>query len=183
MEVLLRERRARGDGFVEYNDAEVSAASINIGSAPDQTLQLIGRDIAPQHAQIKLSGPHAGITCRRGSHVIVNGKKVRSALLQQGDQIELDGHHLRLVEPPTGFDLALEITPNTAVQSSDFASAFRTDLAQTWLSKRVAAWSLFVLVLTLTLALPLGELVWHPGKANRPWSPADAQWSTGALLP
>ena len=183
MEVLLRERRARADGFIEYNDSEVSAPSINIGSAPDQTLQLIGRDVAPQHAQIRMSGTRVRIACRRGMHVLVNGKKVRDASLQQGDQIELGGHQLQLVEPPTGFDLALEITPNAAVQSSDFASAFRTDLEQTWLSKRVAAWSLFGVILLLTLALPLSQLVWQAGKVNRPWLPADAQWSTGDLLP
>ena len=183
MEVLLRERRARADGFVEYNDSEVSAPSINIGSAPDQTLQLIGRDIAPQHAQIRMSGARTRIACRRGLHVLVNGTKVRGASLQQGDRIEISGHQLQLVESPTGFDLALEITPNAAVQSSDFASAFRIELEQTWLSKRIAAWSLFGVILLLTLVLPLSELVLKPGKVNRPWSPADAQWSTGDLLP
>ncbi len=184
METLLRERRARSDGFVEYNDVEVSAAAVNIGSAPDQTLQLIGRNIAPRHAQIKsVDGSTARVTCRRGLTVLVNGKHVRSATLAQGDVLELDGHRVQLVVPPTGFDLALEITPNSTVQGSDFAGAFRTELDQTWLSKRRIAWGLFALILSLTLLLPLGQLVWHHGKAERPWVPVDAQWSTGALLP
>ncbi len=184
MEALLRERRARSDGFVEYSDVEVSVATINVGSAPDQTLQLIGPNIAPRHAQIRaVDAATARVTCRRGLTILVNGKPLRSATLAQGDVLELDGHRLQLVAPPTGFDLALEITPNSAAQGSDFAGAFRTELDQTWLSKRRTAWSLFILILSLTLLLPLGALVWHHGHAKRPWVPADAQWSTGALLP
>ena len=50
MDVLLRERRTRADGFVEFSDTEISAAAVDIGSGPDQTLQLIGRNVAPRHA-------------------------------------------------------------------------------------------------------------------------------------
>ena len=183
MEVLLRERRTRADGIGEYLDSEISASAVNIGSAPDQTIQLLGPNVAPQHAQIELGGAQARITCRRGLRILVNGQPVRAASLQQDDVLELDGHRLQLVTAPAGFDLALEFTPSAAVQSSDFAGAFRTELAQTWLSKRRAAWLLFALILSLTLLVPLGQLVWHGGDAQRPWSPADAQWSTGALLP
>ena len=182
MDVLLRERRTRADGFVEYSDTEVGVPALNLGSAPDQTLQLIGRQVAPRHAQITPSGAAVRIACRGGLRILVNGKSVRTATLQVGDVLELDGHRLQLLPPPAGFDLALEITPNAAVQSSDFASAFRTELEQTWLSKRLTAWVLFALVLSLTLLLPLGELVWHEGEAKRAWVSADAQWSTGPLL-
>lgn len=182
MEALFRERRIRTDGFAEFSDTEVTAPAINIGSGPDQTLQLIGRNVAPGHAQIRLSGDQARISCRRGLTVTVNGQAVRSAILELSDVVELDGHRLQLVAPPAGFDLALEITPNAGVQASDFASAFRTELEQTWLSKRVAAWTLFVVILALTLLVPLGQLIWHHGDAHRPWVPADAQWTTGPLL-
>lgn len=183
MDVLLRERRTRPDGISEYLDSEISASAINLGSAPDQTIQLLGPNVAPQHAQIELSGAQVRVTCRRRLRILVNGQPVRAASLQQDDVLELDGHRLQLVTAPAGFDLALEFTPSAAVASSDFAGAFRTELAQTWLSKRRAAWILVTLILSLTLLVPLGQLVWHSGETQRPWSPADAQWTTGALLP
>ncbi len=120
MEALFRERRIRTDGFVEFSDTEVTAAAINIGSAPDQTLQLIGRNVAPSHAQIRLVGDQVRINCRRRLTVAVNGQAVRSAALELSDVVELDGHRLQLVAPPTGFDLALEITPNAGVQAQRF---------------------------------------------------------------
>jgi FHA domain len=182
MEALLRERRTRPDGFVEYSDTEVSTPAIEIGGAPDQTLQLIGPNIAPRHAQIRVRAGRARIACRRGLTIHVNGQPVRSSDLDQNDVVELDGHRLQLVAPPAGFDLALEITPNAEVQASDFSRAFRTDLAQTWLSKRATAWILFALILFGTLLIPLGQLTWYDGEAKRPFVPADAQWTSGPLF-
>ncbi len=183
MDVLLRERRARPDGIDEYVDTEVNTASIDVGSAPDQTIQLIGRGIAARHARITLDGTAARVTCRRGQRVLVNGARVRAATLRSDDILELDGNRLTLMTPPAGFDLALQITRNAAAHSSDFAGAFRTDIEQTWLSKRRAAWALFVLIASVALLLPLGQLVWKSEPAQRPWSPADAQWTTGPLHP
>lgn len=183
MNVLLRERRARADGIDEYLDTEVDTASIDVGSGPDQTLQLIGSRIAARHARITLDGTQARVTCRRGRRVLVNGVHVRTAKLLSGDVVEIDGNRLTLAPPPAGFDFALEITRNAAAQSRDFAGAFRIDLAQTWLSKRRAAWLLFALIAAFALLLPLGQLVWDSNPAQRPWSPADAQWSTGPLHP
>ena len=182
MDLLLRERRTRTDGFVEFSDTEISAAAINIGSGPDQTLQLIGRNVAPRHAQLKVDGDKIGIACRSGLRVVVNGKSVASAALAEGDVVELGGHRLQLVAAPAGFDLALELTPNAAVQSRDFASAFVADLAQTWLSKRRPAWLLFVGILAATLLIPLSKFVGDGGQ-QRPLAHWDQQWSAGPLHP
>ncbi len=184
MEVLIRERRTRPDGIGEYLDTEISVASLSIGSAPDQTIQLIGPNIAAEHAEIVLSGTAIRISCRqRDLRVVVNGEVQRGATLRDGDTIEFDGHLLTLMAPPAGFDLAVELVPNASINSSDFAGAFRTELEQTWLSKRRVAWLLFAGIFALTLLIPLSELTWHHGTAQRPWLPADGQWSTGALSP
>jgi predicted CXXCH cytochrome family protein len=183
MQVLLRTRRIRTDGVDEYHDTQIDAAALTLGSAPDRAVQLIGPSIAPQHARIRCTDGAARIDCSRGGHVLVNGRTVRAAPVEVGDRIEIDGHILVRVAAPAGFDLALEVTPNAAVQTSDFAGAFCTDLTQTWLSKRRAAWVLFVVILTLALLAPLTTLVWDGGEAHRPWLPADASWSTGPLHP
>jgi len=183
MQVLLRTRRSSADGIGEYRDTELDTSVITIGGAPDQTLQLIGANIAAEHALITLTGRAINIRCRRGKRIRLNGTAVRNARLVEGDRIEIDGHQLQRVVPPAGFDAAFELIPNPAVQASDFGRAFRTELTQTWLSKRRAAWLLFVLILIPALLVPLATLVWHTGAAHRPWLPADAQWSPGALHP
>ncbi|HEY6597814.1 MAG TPA: hypothetical protein VIZ30_00780, partial [Pseudomonadales bacterium] len=141
-----------------------------------------GRNVAPRHAQLSGSGDRVDIACRRGLRVVVNDKSVRSAHLTEGDVVELDGHRLQVVAAPAGFDLALELTPNMAVKSRDFASAFVNELEQTWLSKRRPAWLLFVVILASTLLLPLSKFVGDGGK-DRPLAHWDEQWSTGPLLP
>lgn len=184
MDVLLRERRTRPDGFVEFTDTEISEAAVNVGSAPDQTLQLIGRYVAPRHAQLRLAGDALRIDCRRGRRVSVNGKSVASSALVEGDVVEIDGHRIQIVAAPPGFDVALELTPNSNVRSGDFERAFVTDLERTWLPKRSAAWILFVSVLALTLLVPLGKFVWQSNTENpSPLAHWDKQWSAGPLHP
>jgi predicted CXXCH cytochrome family protein len=183
MQILLRTRRVSAEGIDEYLDTELEATAITIGGAPDQTIQLIGANVAPEHATISVAGDAINIRCRRGKRVLVNGESVRSARLTEGDRIEIDGHQLQFVRPPAGFDAALELVPNPAVQASDFAHAFRTELTQTWLSRRRVAWLLFIVILTATLLVPLGALVWHNDAVRSAAWQADVQWSPGALHP
>src|SRR5262245_32918197 len=126
MQTLLRTRRTGADGIDEYLDTELDTPAITIGSGSDQTIQLIGPNVAAEHATISLADGAMNIRCRRGQRILVNGNAVRSARLAEGDRIEIDGHYLEFRPPPGGFDAALELVPNPAVQASDFAHAFRT---------------------------------------------------------
>jgi predicted CXXCH cytochrome family protein len=182
MDALLRELRQGPDGIPEYHDTEISGAELTIGSAADQRIQLLGRAVAPEHAVIRKAGAQLEIVCRRGAKVRVNAAPVASAKLAVGDVIDLAGHHLRIAEPPAGFDTAIELQPDEQIDASEFESAFRTDLRQTWLGKRGTAWTAVVLVVLVGLALPFAAIVMH--RADRPvsaWVPSDAFWSSGPL--
>ena len=133
MEALLRELHEGPDGIAEYHDTEISGAELTIGSAADQRIQLLGRAVAPEHAVIRKSGSQLELSCRGGQRVRVNGEERSSAKLEIGDVIELAGHQLTIAEPPGGFDVAIELRPNENIDASEFESAFRTDLMQTWL--------------------------------------------------
>src|SRR3990170_8266398 len=136
MDALLRELREGPDGIAEYYDTEISGKELTIGSAADQNIQLLGREVAPEHAVIRQVGSQLEVACRRGERVRLNGKKKESAKLAVGDIIELAGHKLRIVQPPPGFVVAIELQPNDRIDASEFESAFRTDLSQTLLGKR-----------------------------------------------
>jgi predicted CXXCH cytochrome family protein len=184
MEVLLRYVRQASSGASDFLDTAVAADAISIGSAADSTLQLLGRAVARRHAVIHRSGDRLSIGCRRGNRVNVNGKPCATSKLAVGDVIEFGGHRLTLIEPPSGFDLAIEVRPNTGVAASDFEAAFRTDLDRTWLSKRSTSWILILLALALGLVAPLLTISLHRrGIAIPPALPSDSLWSSGPLSP
>ena len=78
------------------------------------------------------------------------------------------GHQLTIAEPPGGFDVAIELRPNENIDASEFESAFRTDLKQTWLSKRPAAWLLVAIVLIVGVVLPVSVIVMHRAEQEVP---------------
>src|SRR5262245_13714515 len=124
MEALLRELREGPDGIPEYHDTELRAEALTIGSAADRQIQLLGRSIASEHAVIRKSGERLTLECRRGLRVRLNDREVSSGKLERGDTIELGGHRLTVVEPPAGFDVAIELRPNDLIDASEFESAF-----------------------------------------------------------
>jgi len=184
MEVLLRYVRQASSGVADFVDTALVADEITIGSAAESTLQLLGRAVASRHAVIQRSGSELRIAGRHGNRVTVNGQQCASRTLAVGDQIEVGGHRLRLFAPPSGFDVAVEVRPDTGVAASDFEAAFRTDLERTWLSKRSTSWILTLLALLLGLAIPLLTISWQRHGLVTPAAlPADALWSSGPLSP
>ncbi len=185
MDALLRHVREGPDGVPEYHDTEVHADALTIGSAADRSIQLLGQGVGPDHAVLRSTGGgKATITSRGGRTVCVNGAVVTSAALEPGASIDIAGNQLRVVEPPAGFDIALEIEPNREVAASAFEGAFRTDLSETWLSKRGTAWTLTLATLLIGLLIPLGTVHLHrAGHATPPAVPDDTWWTAGPLAP
>jgi predicted CXXCH cytochrome family protein len=184
MEVLVRHVRPGTGRASEYLDTAVAAEALSIGSAADSVIQLLGRAVAAKHAQILAANGGFRIVCRRGCRVEVNGVRLASAPLEVGDRIELGGHRLSLFQPPTGFDIAVEIVPNSGIGAGEFEAAFRTDLDRTWLSKRAASWVLIGLTLALGLAIPFATIWMHRVGLATPFAvPDDSLWSSGPLTP
>jgi len=185
MEALLRETGQAPDGTAEYRDLEISAERITIGSAPDRNIQLLGKNVAPQHAELRMrNDARFELVCRSGASVRINGEQTSAATLSPGDEVEIGGNHLVLFEPPAGFDAGLQITRDANVDASEFERAFRTDLNQAWLSKRAAAWIFSVLVIVVAFVLPFFLSQSNvPEIAALPFVPDDTLWSSGPLLP
>jgi hypothetical protein len=185
VDALLREIGRGSDGTTEYRDLEVSAPRITIGSAPDRNIQLLGENVAPEHAELKLrSANEIELVCRRGSTVGINGEEATSATLSAGDRVQIGGNTVTVFEPPAGFDAGLEIARDANVDASAFERAFRTDLNQIWLSKRAAAWTLSIAILVLGFAVPFAaSQLDGRALAKLPLVPDDALWSSGPLIP
>jgi predicted CXXCH cytochrome family protein len=182
MEVLLRYLRQNQSGAIEFLDTAVATDEITIGSAADSTVQLLGRAVANKHAEIRQSTSGLSIACRRGNRVEINGQRCASQRLAVGDTIGLDGHRLVVIEPPVGFDVAIEVRPDASVNASEFEAAFVTDLDRTWLSRRKASWFLLAATLLVGLAIPLSMISLHRDGRATPFAlPDDRLWSSGPL--
>lgn len=70
-----------------------------IGSAGDADLRIEGPGIAPQHALIEAVNGQA-VLRDAAADVQVNGRRVRHALLQAGDQLAFDVQHRFVLEGP-----------------------------------------------------------------------------------
>lgn len=184
MDVLLRYLREGPDGVPEYQDTDFRADTLSIGSAADCAIQLLGEAIAAEHALIRGSGGKITISCRSGRSVLINSVSTNAAELKVDDRIDVGGHQLRMLAPPAGFEIAIEIRLNPDVDPSAFERAFRTDLHDTWLSKRKASWLLALLIVAGALLVPLAMISWHrAGGATPIGLPDDTWWNAGPLSP
>jgi len=182
MDVLLRNVRPRPNGTVDFLDTAVVCSAITIGSAANSTIQLLGRSVGTAHAVIATAGAGFKITCRHRHRVTVNGEFCVTRNLAAGDKIEVGGHHLTIIQPPAGFDCAIEVRTNSQIGASQFEAAFATDLDNTWLSKRSASWLLIAFTVSFMLAIPLWTISLHRHGSMTPRGlPDDASWSSGPL--
>jgi len=182
MDLLLREMYIAADQGSEFLDRELSGNEISIGSGQDQLIQLIGTEIASAHAVVR-GGGTVSIKCQRGCKVLLNDESVSSGTLNEGDVLGIGGHRLKVLKTPAGFDIALELDPDRNVDASAYQNAYRTNLTDTWLSKRSPSWIFVAIVLLGGLIIPALFMGEEPDNAVRDFLPTDLVWSSGPLLP
>ena len=188
MQFLLRQV-IQDQGQTLFQDTELAADEISIGSAPDQLIQLRGGHIARRHAVLQHKGGQLSVSCvEKGATVSVAGEKVSKAVLAVGDEIFFESHRLTVVTPPAGFDAACELSIDDQLQEQAFESAYVTDLSQTPLAKRGPAYLLSLLIVMLAFAYPFSAYLLRDTASPDPISQAgphqaDYFWSTGPLLP
>lgn len=190
MEFLLREVTTEQDQVV-YQDTELDADIVTIGSAADQLIQLRGVGIARAQAVIKQIAGQLTITALEKNTILVNGQAVKTSPLAVGDEVVLASHRIKIASPPAGFDAACELFIDHDLQNHALESAYRTTLAHTALGKRVPAYLLSLLMVLVMLVWPVSAYFLRDnpidattGQVQYDKSGAgDKLWSTGPLLP
>ena len=178
MDLLLREYIPATGAFA---DRELTADEITIGCGNDQLIQVLGLDIALEHAVLSMR--RDALSIKATTPIVVDEERVRTSTLAVGSQMRIGGHSFRVVDAPAGFDAALELTPDPDVDPATFEGAFRTDLTDTWLSKRSPAWVTGAAVLILGFFVPLALIL--DDDEGTPAEDAvvltDAYWTSGPL--
>lgn len=178
MHCLLRRITRKSRSGVGHADETVDATSLTIGRATDQHLFLPDVHVALRHAVIRqTSGERFSVQARTPSGVQINGRTVQTGIVRVGDRITVGRTEIRLLKPPAGADLALEIdeAPMREGRQLDVGAL---SLRETWLRKRPWAWLLFLLVLGFGLGVPFAMI--HDAPLPRlPWSaPAESATPT-----
>ena len=66
--------------------------------------------MAANHLRLRAEGGAAHFECRGNALVALAGKDRRSGRLSPGEEIDIGGNRLRVIDAPPGFQLALELS-------------------------------------------------------------------------
>lgn len=114
-----------------------------VGRAPDADIRLDDPDVAERHARLEPHGERVHLRdlgSAEGS--LVNGRPVRDALLQAGDQVVFDAHHRFVVEAP-----GHAATPHAAPRGLEDDGIERVEPTDLKTSARRLPWLLLAAVL------------------------------------
>jgi predicted CXXCH cytochrome family protein len=159
MRILIRKSIATGRGASEFQDVELQTDVLTIGRAADQLLCLPGSRVALRHARLTLKGQQILVTAMGAAVFGLNGKDETQAVLAEGDTVSVGAHTLKVIRPPTGFGLALEVieSKDDEKQGVSAQSRVETRFGEAGSGKRVLSWLLLLLVAVFGAGLPLAD--------------------------
>ena len=98
----------------------------------------------------------------------VNGETVEAATLKPGDEIRLGPYRIEVLAPPEGCDgaIQIELVQPTGAVPERLAAGMRIGLERTGANKRVYAWTGFLVIAVVCLAVPI---IIFSGGMPRPW--------------
>jgi len=171
MRVRLTEIRLRPTGKKVRLDRDIDVESLFVGRGPDNDLSLKGLTISLHHATIRTSDGRLYVEAAAGQEVNVNGLVTGGERLGIGDRLRIGSWELRILEPDTNFDLALEYEEIDRADSERSALDARTKLGLEVgaLARRPLSWLAMALVFGIFLLVPLV------------WKPAQLRWTTGSV--
>lgn len=160
MRCLIRSLTRHGQSGVVVQDKTYEGDSLSIGRAVDQTLFLSDTRVALHHALLtSLSGGRFLLQSKSLYGVRVNQRLSQSAVIQSGDIIRIGNSEIKVFKAE-GYDIALEVERNATIMHSPVLNKPKPPmtLEESGLRVRRWSWGLFVLILTLFLAIPATSL-------------------------
>ena len=117
--------------------------------------------------------------------VSIDGKDVDSAAVEVGSVIRLGPYEIRLVEDPSGVDVAVtvEMIDPLGDDLDRLREISRTSLTDPSIGRRALSWTVAVIIVGLFLAWPLTDYFLTPDKTVIPDSPIAAAKSKARVWP
>ncbi len=180
-QITFLTRKTKG---VVHRRQDITAETLRLGRGADNEIYLPDPRVNLYHAVIRGETGGWYIEAVAGAALYLNGKPVNDAPLGVGSRIAVGPYQLEIETPAEGYALAMTIERVTAETTTPLTSS-RLTLADTGVSKRRWAWSLFSLGLLLFLILPL-VVHFTPGLAKSSTGLpqfAKQAWNSGPVAP
>lgn len=168
MEVEVTVLTRRGAAVMRRSQ-RASGPRIRLGRGTDNEVPLADIRVGLHIAQLVPREGGIAIEKLGSSPLIINGDSVDYARLNPGDEILLGPYRIEILPTPEGYDSAIQVElvqPMGAALERLNAGA-RIGLERTGASKRVYAWSGFLVIAVICLAVPI---IFYSGGLMRPWS-------------
>ena len=180
MRLLIKYIESRGAGK-EVSQFSFDGDVATIGRGTDQTIQISDRRLPLSHSRLTLAGGKLTLASSGDYRFAVNGESSRRAQLQAGDQVEISGHSIKVKadDGELDFVLEVEVASETVAKLRD---RFQTRLRDVNVPERAIAWTLFLVILVGTLAIPMAGFYLDEREELRDsMLPDDGQWLSGEL--
>ena len=180
MRLLIKYIESRGAGK-EVSQFSFDGDIATIGRGTDQTIQISDRRLPLSHSRLTLAGGKLTLASSGDYRFAVNGESSRRAQLQAGDQVEISGHSIKVKadDGELDFVLEVEVASETVAKLRD---RFQTRLRDVNVPERAIAWTLFLVILVGTLAIPMaGFYLDEREELRESMLPDDGQWLSGEL--
>ncbi len=204
MQLLLRKVLPQNDQHHEYLDVSLDGDTLTIGSSPRCDIQILGARVRAIHGRFSVSRGVPQLRGEKKNRFGYQGKAVNKAELNVGDEFAIDDQRFIVLQPPAGFDLALE-WHYQSVPGHLLENAYRTKLSDLSFNTRLVSWALVFAVLIFAGAAPVLDFFWRsasismdvaedegnawyrqllsPDAANSARPMVDTFWLSGPLLP
>jgi hypothetical protein len=186
MAFLLRTLSHSAEGREIVRTRRIEGERLTIGRDPQCDVHLTDLAVALRHASVERVAGRLQVTVEPGLWVELNGRKTSSGAIElgTGGDILIASHALRFMPTPAGSDeiaVAVERTTEGEVKLDKSAERLFT-LAPVMPGKRVLAWLLALLVLSVGLAWPIKAYYDRQQRAETfARFHADELWSSGSL--
>ncbi|MEJ6591770.1 MAG: hypothetical protein QNL99_07320 [SAR86 cluster bacterium] len=180
MRLLIKYIESRGAGK-EVSQFTFEGDMATIGRGTDQTIQIADRRLPLSHSRLTLAGGKLTLASSGDYRFAVNGESTRRAQLQAGDLVEISGHSIKVKADDGELDFVLEVelASETVAKLRD---RFQTRLRDVKVPERAIAWTLFLVILITTLAIPMaGFYLDEREELRESMLPDDGQWLSGEL--
>jgi predicted CXXCH cytochrome family protein len=174
-------KRATGDVFeddIHFGD------TLGIGRGTDQAIYITDLRAALQHARVTaLGGGRYRIESLIAAGVRVDGASEQNTTVKSGSCIDIGATRIKLIDPPDGYEAAVEISAIDEAQADAARTPPTLTLSDTGLAMRAWSWALFLLALVVGLGLPLAAHYAPPVRDVLESVPLGGRklWNTGEL--
>jgi predicted CXXCH cytochrome family protein len=189
MKLLLVNQTRNKKGQLARTEQTVEALTLKLGRGADCLLHLPDPRIALNHAVISPGDDGALYLEAIDGSISVDGSFERRARLRTGQRLLAGPYEMFVFAPPAPHDIGLTLELIDPLKEDAAASRanVKAGLKHTWLSKRLFAWTGFLLVAALFLVWPvMNALTGGPERGAQFKSApagltADASWDVGPL--